>query len=336
MRLELAQSAGFCYGVRRAVCMAEAEAKSGRPCVMLGPIIHNRSVVDYLAGLGVGTIQTPEEAPAEAAVIIRSHGESRAIHEALAARGNPVVDATCPNVSRIHRIVSEAEEQGRQVVIIGTPTHPEVTAIAGWCRRPVVAEGAAELEQWLLEDSKHREKPLTMVAQTTSTRLIWESAVEKAKKLCTNSKIFDTICNATCKRQSEAQELAARCDVLSLHCAVNEQTTHMVNAEFLSYVKPGAILVNTARGQLVDNLAVRQALIDGRLGGIAIDTFDPEPTPADHPLVDLPPEVADRAVFSPHLGGITGGVFRRAHRNMWSSAKLILEGKRPNFVVNGL
>lgn len=132
------------------------------------------------------------------------------------------------------------------------------------------------------------------------------------------------------------EELAARCTILSLHCAVNEATTHMVNEEFLSHVRPGAILVNTARGQLVDNLAVRQALIDGRLGGIAFDTFDPEPTPADHPLVDLPPEAADRAVFSPHLGGITGGVFRRAHRNMWNSAKLILEGERPNFVVNGL
>ena len=110
----------------------------------------------------------------------------------------------------------------------------------------------------------------------------------------------------------------------------------MVNEEFLSHVKPGAILVNTARGQLVDNLAVRQALISGRLGGIAIDTFDPEPTPADHPLVDLPPEAADRAVFSPHLGGITGGVFRWAHRNMWSSVRLLMEGQRPNFVVNGL
>lgn len=132
------------------------------------------------------------------------------------------------------------------------------------------------------------------------------------------------------------KELAGRCDILSLHCAVNEQTTYMVNAEFLSYVKPGAILVNTARGQLVDNLAVRRALIDGRLGGIAIDTFDPEPTPADHPLVDLPPEIADRAVFSPHLGGITGGVFRRAHRNMWNSARLLLEGQRPHFIVNGL
>lgn len=132
------------------------------------------------------------------------------------------------------------------------------------------------------------------------------------------------------------EELAARCDILSLHCAVNDQTTHMVNEQFLSHIKPGAILVNTARGQLVDNLAVRQALIDGRLGGIAMDTLAPEPTPACHPLVDLPPEIADRAVYSPHLGGITGGVFRRAHRNMWNSVQLLLEGKRPNFIVNGL
>lgn len=132
------------------------------------------------------------------------------------------------------------------------------------------------------------------------------------------------------------EELAARCDILSLHCAVNEQTAHMVNEDFLSHVKPGAILVNTARGQLLDNPAVRQALIDGRLGGLAVDTLDPEPTPADHPLVDLPPELSDRAVYSPHLAGITGGVFRRAHRNMWSSVKLILEGQRPNFIVNQL
>lgn len=131
-------------------------------------------------------------------------------------------------------------------------------------------------------------------------------------------------------------ELAAKCSILSLHCAVNETTTHMVNKEFLSHVRPGAILVNTARGQLVDNLAVRQALLEGRLGSIAADTLDPEPTPADHPLVDLPPEIAGRAVYSPHLGGITGGVFRRAHRNMWTSVQLLLEGKRPGFIVNGL
>ena len=132
------------------------------------------------------------------------------------------------------------------------------------------------------------------------------------------------------------EELAARCDILSLHCAVTPETQGMVNDALLSGIKPGAILVNTARGELVNNQAVRRALLDGRLGGIAMDTLAPEPTPADHPLVDLPPQVRDRAVYSPHLGGITGGSFRRAHANMWNSARLVLEGKRPNFVVNGL
>ena len=135
MRLELARSAGFCYGVRRAVQMAEMAAEEGRPCVMLGPIIHNRDVIAYLESIGVGLVDTPEEVPPGTAVLIRSHGEGRPVHEALARLGRPVIDATCPNVSRIHQIVSRAEEGGRQVLIIGTRTHPEVAAIAGWCWR---------------------------------------------------------------------------------------------------------------------------------------------------------------------------------------------------------
>lgn len=214
MRLELARSAGFCYGVRRAVQMAEKAAEEGRPCVMLGPIIHNRDVIAYLESIGVGLVDTPEEVPPGAAVLIRSHGEGRPVHEALARLGRPVIDATCPNVSRIHQIVSRAEEGGRQVLIIGTRTHPEVAAIAGWCRRPVVLEGVAELSNWLETAPERRDIPLTMVSQTTSTRFIWDSCVEKAKKECTNLKIFDTICNATCKRQSEAQALAARSDAM--------------------------------------------------------------------------------------------------------------------------
>ena len=214
MRLELARSAGFCYGVRRAVQMAEMAAEGGRPCVMLGPIIHNRDVIAYLESIGVGLVDTPEEVPPGTAVLIRSHGEGRPVHEALARLGRPVIDATCPNVSRIHQIVSRAEEGGRQVLIIGTRTHPEVAAIAGWCRRPVVLEGAEELSNWLETAPERRDIPLTMVSQTTSTRFIWDSCVEKAKKECTNLKIFDTICNATCKRQSEAQALAARSDAM--------------------------------------------------------------------------------------------------------------------------
>ena len=214
MRLELARSAGFCYGVRRAVQMAEMAAEEGRPCVMLGPIIHPRDVIAYLESIGVGLVDTPEEVPPGTAVLIRSHGEGRPVHEALARLGRPVIDATCPNVSRIHQIVSRAEEGGRQVLIIGTRTHPEVAAIAGWCRRPVVLEGAEELSNWLETAPERRDIPLTMVSQTTSTRFIWDSCVEKAKKECTNLKIFDTICNATCKRQSEAQALAARSDAM--------------------------------------------------------------------------------------------------------------------------
>lgn len=132
------------------------------------------------------------------------------------------------------------------------------------------------------------------------------------------------------------EELFAACDILSLHCAVTPETKGMVNDALLSRVRPGAILINTARGDLVDNQAVRRALIEGRLGGAGFDVLAPEPTPADHPLVDLPPETADRVVYAPHLGGITASSFARAHGNMWASAAAMVRGERPANVVNGL
>lgn len=132
------------------------------------------------------------------------------------------------------------------------------------------------------------------------------------------------------------EELAAACDILSLHCAVTPETRGMVNAGLLARMKPSAILINTSRGDLVDNQALRQALIEGRIAGAAFDTLAPEPTPADHPLVDLPDGVRDRVIYSPHLGGITGSTFRRAHANMWASLALVLDGQRPHNIVNGL
>ena len=214
MKLELARSAGFCYGVRRAVELAEQAAAQGTPCVMLGSIIHNQAVIGRLAEQGLRSVKTPEEVPDGASVIIRSHGESRAVYKTLESRGAQILDATCPNVTRIHEIVRQAEEQGRRPVIVGTPDHPEVTAIAGWCREPVVVSGAEALEKWLLEAPDRRNLPITLVSQTTSTRKIWDDCVKKAKKECTNAEIFDTICSATYVRQSEAQELAARCDAM--------------------------------------------------------------------------------------------------------------------------
>ncbi len=212
--LMLARSAGFCYGVRRAVELAEEKAAQGALCVMLGPIIHNRDVVDRLAAQGIRSVERPEDVPDGYGVIIRSHGESRAVHEDFARRGVPVFDATCPNVTHIHKIVSEAERQGRQPVIVGAPDHPEVLAIAGWCKAPVVVSGAKDLEKWLEYGEKRNDLPLTFVSQTTSTQKIWENCVKKAKKLCTNAEFFDTICGATFRRQEEARQLAAKCGLM--------------------------------------------------------------------------------------------------------------------------
>ena len=214
MKIRIANSAGFCYGVRRAVELAEGAAQSGEPCVMLGPIIHNQDMMDHLARHGLRAVVRPEEVPEGSEVIIRSHGESRAVHEGLHARGVRILDATCPNVTCIHQIVARAEEQGRQPIIIGTRDHPEVLAIAGWCCRPVVLSGAEELENWLAEDPSRRQMPLTFVSQTTAIRRVWDSCVKKAKKECTNAEFFDTICGATSKRQEEAHQLAEKCSMM--------------------------------------------------------------------------------------------------------------------------
>ena len=214
MKVILAKSAGFCYGVRRAVELAERTAEEGRPCVMLGSIIHNKDVIARLAEKGLTAVERPEDVPEGSAVIIRSNGEGRTVYDQLRARGVEILDATCPNVTHIHQIVAQAEEMGRQPVIVGTPDHPEVTAIAGWCSHPVVVSGAEELEKWLVQDEKRRNLPLTFVSQTTSTRKIWDDCVKKAKKECTNAEFFDTICGATSKRQEEAHRLAQQCSLM--------------------------------------------------------------------------------------------------------------------------
>lgn len=131
-------------------------------------------------------------------------------------------------------------------------------------------------------------------------------------------------------------ELAGTCDIISLHCAVTEQTREMVDARFLAKMKPNAVLVNCARGALVDNQALRQALVEERIACAALDTIEPEPTPADHPLVDLPERVRDRVVYSAHLAGSSGGSFAKAHLTMWTNTKTLMDGGRPANVVNGL
>ena len=138
----------------------------------------------------------------------------KAVYDQLAAMGCPVADATCVKVAHIHEIVKDASDRGRQVIIIGAPEHPEVKAIAGWCIGAKIFRNVAELTEFLEIWNENSQKPVTLVSQTTSTDRIWIPCREKVKKECTNAEIFDTICNATCMRQSEAQSLAERCQAM--------------------------------------------------------------------------------------------------------------------------
>ncbi len=208
MSVKIAKSAGFCFGVNRAVELVEQAAASGKPAATLGPIIHNRHVVERFQRMGIRVIDAPEDAIPGETVIIRSHGVSREVYDRLKNQGVEIVDATCPFVKRIHKLVSQAEAEGRLPIIIGTPTHPEVEGIAGWCRDCRVFESEEALRDWAENERIPSDMPLCMVCQTTSTENLWKKCGIFAKKQFTNLKIFDTICKATDDRQRYARELA--------------------------------------------------------------------------------------------------------------------------------
>ena len=214
MNVTVAKHAGFCFGVNRAVQMVEEQARTGNPVYTLGPIIHNRHAVARFESMGVHVIETPEEAPVGSTVIIRSHGIAREVQQRLESRDVHIADATCPFVKRIHEIVSKAESQGRFPVIIGTRSHPEVVAIAGWCSDCKVFETPEELENWAKQPDTPSDLPICMVCQTTSTEFLWKMCGQIAKKQFTNVEIFDTICKATEFRQSEAAKLSAVCQAM--------------------------------------------------------------------------------------------------------------------------
>ena len=214
MSVRVAKSAGFCFGVSRAVELVEQAAQAGKQVATLGPIIHNRHVVDKFEKMGIRVIDTPEQAQPGETVIIRSHGVSRAVYERLEGQNVEIIDATCPFVKRIHTIVSRAEEEGRLPVIIGTPTHPEVEGIAGWCSDCRVFSCPEDLQNWAESEETQKDSAICIVSQTTSTESLWKTCCEIAKKQFTNLKIFDTICRATEYRQSEAAELSEVCHAM--------------------------------------------------------------------------------------------------------------------------
>lgn len=220
MEVTVAKSAGFCFGVKRAVDTVYREIESGeKPVYTFGPIIHNEQVVEDLENRGVQVIHSEDELEglSGGTVVIRSHGVSRDVCEKIEARGMKIVDATCPFVKKIHRIVDEEGRKGRHVVIIGSADHPEVQGIMGWASGPVtVMHTAEEAESFVPENGK----PISIVAQTTFNYNKFKDLVEiLCKKRYDNNvlnilNILNTICNATEERQKEAKNIAGEVDTM--------------------------------------------------------------------------------------------------------------------------
>ena len=213
MEIILAKTAGFCFGVDRAVRMTEQLAAGGHKVATLGPLIHNPQCVAALEAQGVVTANSPADVPPGYEVVIRSHGVGEDVYAELTQRGLSVQDATCPFVTKIHHIAQKAGQEGALLLIAGDKNHPEVQGIVGHAHGEVfVFADLAELKAF--STPENCTKPVFVVAQTTFEVTKWLESTKFIKKVYTSPQIFDTICNATWARQQEAEELARRCDLV--------------------------------------------------------------------------------------------------------------------------
>ena len=213
MKVKLAKSAGFCFGVEKAVNTVYEEAKKGDEIVYtLGPIIHNEEVVKDMKKRGVEAVKIEDLASLpKGTVIIRSHGVSREIFNFVKRSGHRVVDATCPFVKKIHAIVSVQSGKGKTVVIIGNPEHPEVMGIRGWGDENTYA--VENIEQFINLELK-KDEEIIIVAQTTFNHKKFQEIIDKISILGYDVRCFNTICNATQERQAEAKKIASNVDAM--------------------------------------------------------------------------------------------------------------------------
>ena len=215
MNITLAKTAGFCFGVNRAVNMVYDLVEKGERVCTLGPIIHNPQLVGKLENKGVRIVESPEEVNAGETLVLRSHGVAQSVIDKAVELGINVADATCPFVAKIHKIVKEKSREGFITLIAGDPLHQEVKGIIGHCVGECYTVSTEEELTALLEiKGNFGEKRLILVSQTTFNAEIWAKIQKKLKKVCTNAEIFDTICNATSTRQTEAIELAKANDTI--------------------------------------------------------------------------------------------------------------------------
>lgn len=226
MEVKLAKTAGFCFGVKRAVetVYEQAAQPEQLPIYTFGPIIHNEEVTADLEKKGVRIIHSEEELRKleKGTLIIRSHGVGEHIYKMAEKQNLHLVDATCPFVKKIHKIVKEASDKGDYIIIIGSKEHPEVQGICGWCHGEYCV---ISTEEEARELSIPKEKNVTVVSQTTFNLVKFKYLVAVLEKICYNLYIVNTICNATQERQAEAREIASSVDAMIVIGGKNSSNT---------------------------------------------------------------------------------------------------------------
>ncbi len=226
-KIKVAKTAGFCFGVDRAVKLVYSEVEKGNKSVAtLGPIIHNADVVNDLKSKGVRIVESVTELNKDETAVIRSHGVGGNIYKELEEKGNPYIDATCPFVARIHKIVREKSNEGYFILIAGDENHPEVQGIVGHCdENYAVFKDEFELKEFFSKKNEKKSKKLAIVSQTTYNILIWEECIKVIPHDDENILIFDTICNATSQRQSDAALLSEEVDAMIVVGGKNSSNT---------------------------------------------------------------------------------------------------------------
>ena len=226
MEIILAKSAGFCFGVQRAVDMAYEQA-GHREVYTFGPIIHNEEVIEDLKSKGVNIIEDLDEleGKSDCTVVIRSHGVEKKVYDDLNSRGIHVVDATCPFVKKIHNIVKNDSEAGRVIIIVGDPNHQEVKGIVGWCSGEVHVVDSEEGVLSLIDVLSDESREISVVSQTTFNLNKFNNIVDIIRNKLYNVNVYETICNATAVRQKEAKEIASRVDAMIVIGGRNSSNT---------------------------------------------------------------------------------------------------------------
>ena len=219
MEIRVAKSAGFCWGVKRAVNMAVDTLKRGGNTYCLGELIHNKREIERLKNLGMSFIETMENLKRGDMVIIRSHGVAPKVVKELKEKGASIVDATCPFVKDVHEKAMKLEREGYPVLILGNPSHPEVIGIAGHLKEPIILNSIEEVE------ALPKMAKLGVVCQTTLNLNFFRQAIAILASKVKELKVYNTICSATSIRQKEARELAGKVDVMLIIGGKNSSNT---------------------------------------------------------------------------------------------------------------